>query len=78
MSWRIISLPDAIIWVNHRVTEIGILGVWGWIFVIFGHQRTPKFDFPGPPQNPENAKNRGFLGRNPKTHCKVGGGGVEN
>jgi hypothetical protein len=28
LSLRIMSLPDAILWVNHRVTEIGILGVW--------------------------------------------------
>ena len=47
LSLRIMSLPDAILWVNHRVTEIGILGVWWSDFRDFWPPADPKIrDFP--------------------------------
>ena len=63
MSWRIMSLPDAIIWVNHRVAEIRILVVWRPDFRDFW----PPADPPDPPLQtpPKTPKitNFGVFGR---------------
>jgi hypothetical protein len=69
------SLPDAIIWVNHRVTEIGILVVWRPDFRDFWPPADPKIRLSGTPRKPRKCKKSGIFRPEPQNPLQSGGGG---